>query len=65
MLDGGGNTIHFQPFGGLSGEVPPVFPFLHLRFEQILVVQVDGRGISDSLGRDRDGDCFIGNGGLC
>ena len=30
VLNGGGNTILFPPFCGLSGEVPPVHPILNL-----------------------------------
>ena len=63
MLDGGRNTILLPPFGGLSGEVPRLLPFLCLRFERLVLVRVDGGGISDGLGSDRDGDLCVGNGG--
>ena len=62
MLDCGRNIILFSPFGGLSDEVPPVFPFLRLCFERLVVVRVSGGGISDDLGRDRDGGCCVGYG---
>ena len=60
MLDSGRNTILLPHFGSLSGEVPPVLPFLCLCFKRLVVVRVDGGGIID-LGRDRDRDHFVGN----
>ena len=63
MLDGGGNAILFPPFDGLSVKVPPVLPFFRLHSEQLVVVQVDGVGISDGIGCDGDGDRCVGNGG--
>ena len=63
MIDSGGNKILFPPFGGLSGEVPPVLPFLCLHFERIFVVYVDGGGISDGIGSDTDGDHCVGDSG--
>ena len=63
MINGGRNTIFLTPFVGIIGEVPLVLPFLCLRFERLIVVQVYGGGIIDGLGRDGDGDCCIGNGG--
>ena len=59
MLDNGRNTILSLPFGNLSGEVSPVLPFLCLRFERLVVVRVDGSGISDSLGCDRYGTVVL------
>ena len=43
--------------------MPLVLPSLRLRFERLVVVRVDGGGISDGHGRDGDGDCCVGNGG--
>ena len=63
MLGGGRNTTLLPPFVGLGGKVPPVLPFLCLRFERLVVVRVNGGGISDSLGRDGDGDHCVGDGG--
>ena len=63
MLDSGGNTILLPPFGSLSGEVPPVLPIPRLRFEQLVVVRVYDKRISDGIGRDGDGDRCVGDGG--
>ena len=32
VINSGKNTIHFPPFGSLNGEVPPLLPFLCIRF---------------------------------
>ena len=61
MLDGGINTIYLPPFGVLGGEVPTVLLFLRLRLERLVVVQVDGGGIIDALGRGRDRDRCAGD----
>ena len=63
MLNSGGNTSLFPPFGSLSGEVSPVLPFDCIFFEQLVVVQVDGGGIGDCLGRNGDRDCCVGDSG--
>ena len=54
VLDDGGYSILFPPFGGLGDEVPPLLPFLRLYLERFVVIQVDGGGICDGLGRDGD-----------
>ena len=63
MLDNGINKILFPPSGGLSGEVPPVLPFLRLCFGLLVVVHVNDGEISDGLGSDRDGDRCVEDGG--
>ena len=60
MLDSDRNTILLKPFGVLSSKVPPVLPFICLSFEQLIVVRVDCRGISDDIGRDGDRERCVG-----
>ena len=63
VLNSGGNNILLPPFDSLGGMLPLVLPFLRLHFERLFVVRVDGQRISDGLGRDENGDCFVGCGG--
>ena len=62
VLNSGRNTIFSPPFGGLSGELPLVLPFLHIRFKRLVLVQVDCRGISNVLGGEGERDHSVGDG---
>ena len=63
VLDGGGDSILFRPFGGLGDDMPLILPFLFLRLELFFAVRVDDGGMRDGLGRGRDQDCCVGDGG--
>ena len=63
MLNGGGGSILFLPFGGLGDDTPPAFPLLCLHLGKIFVVRVNVGRIHDGLGSVSVQDRCIGDGG--